>query len=146
MGMLNPQRIKCGRYQNCWHSFKADWASSQISGLYLIWKIGEEVLHEVKHLGGLKNGLGVPGWREEVVDQCGMKRACCFAFKHFFFILFLFECVSSAPYIIEGLKNIIMCFFASLDLMEGEWLEWIRCKCTWPRSPPSITLIPHCCY
>lgn len=83
--MLNPQRIKCGRYQNCWHSFKADWASSQISGLYLIWKIGEEVLHAVKHLGGLKNGLGVPGWREEVVDQCGMKRACCFAFKHFFF-------------------------------------------------------------
>ena len=59
----------------------------------------------MKHLGGLKNGLGVPGWREDVVDQCGMKWACYFAFKHFFFhsLPFYFKCVSSVPSIIEGL-------------------------------------------
>lgn len=50
-------------------------------------------------------------WDEEGMLLC---------LQAFFFHPLPFECVSSAPYIIEGLKNIIMCFFASLDLMEGE--------------------------
>lgn len=85
MGILNLQRVKRGRYQNCWHSFKADWESSRISELCFIWKIGEELLHAGKHLGYLKNGIGAPSWREEVIDQHGMSWARCSAIKHFFF-------------------------------------------------------------
>lgn len=99
------------------------------------WSIWEVWKMALVFLVGERRLLTSVGWRGHAALPSSI----------FFFILFLFECVSSAPYIIEGLKNIIMCFFASLDLMEGEWLEWIRCKCTWPRSPPSITLIPHCC-
>lgn len=94
-------------------------------------------MHAGKHLGYLKNGIGAPSWREEVIDQHGMSWARCSAIKHFFFFykksflafFFFLKCVSSASLITEGRLPV------SLALMEGEELKWIRCEGTWHKVP-----------